>query len=233
MNLQFVTGPVVAGLLLAATILLSGCVGLIAPYPAPRAPRGDTYSGNTLRGESINSGETERLRRVILPLVQAMDNPCRTDELRIGLVREGEINAATSGRCQFFVTTGLLQRASDDHLRGVMAHEIAHEDLGHVAKAQALGAGINAGVAWLEQWLPGSGAVTPLAGALIARSYGRSEEYAADRHAIDLLSRAGYSKAIMADTLSWIRRAGGNRGGGFLSTHPALDDRIAALRGFS
>jgi predicted Zn-dependent protease len=161
-----------------------------------------------------------------------MDRPCRTGELRIGLVRHEEINAANAGRCQFYVTTGLLERASDDQLRGVMAHEIAHEDLGHVAKLQALGAGLEAGVAWLEQWLPGSSAVTPLAGMLIARTYGRSEEYAADRHAIEILSRAGYSKAIMVDTLSWIRRAGGDHGGGFLSTHPALDDRIAQLRRF-
>jgi predicted Zn-dependent protease len=126
-----------------------------------------------------------------------------------------------------------LQRASDDHLRGVMAHEIAHEDLGHVAKAQVLGAGISAAVALLEQLLPGSSAVTPLAGTLIARTYGRSEEYAADRHALEILSRAGYAKAIMVDTLSWIRRAGGDQGGGILSTHPALDDRITALRRFS
>jgi predicted Zn-dependent protease len=114
-----------------------------------------------------------------------------------------------------------------------MAHEIAHEDLGHVAKAQVLGAGLNAGVALLEQLIPGSSALTPLAGTLIARGYGRSEEYAADRHAIEILSRAGYPKALMVDALSWIRRAGGEHGGGFLSTHPALDDRIAALRRFS
>jgi predicted Zn-dependent protease len=115
----------------------------------------------------------------------------------------------------------------------VLAHEIAHEDLGHVAKAQVLGAGINAGVALLEQLLPGSSALTPLAGTLLARSYGRSEEYAADRHAIEILQRAGYSGGIMIDTLSWLRRAGGDRGGGFLSTHPALDERIAELRRFS
>jgi predicted Zn-dependent protease len=117
-------------------------------------------------------------------------------------------------------------------LRGVLAHEFAHEDLGHVARAQVLGAGIDAGVALLEQFLPGSSALTPLAGTLIARSYGRSEEYAADRHGIEILQRAGYRKEIMIDTLDWIRRAGGDRGGGFLSTHPALDDRIAELRRF-
>ena len=161
-----------------------------------------------------------------------MDRPCRTNELRVGLVRENEINAANAGGCQFYVTTALLQRASDDQLRGVLAHEIAHEDLGHVAKAQVLGAGLNAGVALLEQLLPGSSALTPLAGTLIARGYGRSEEYAADRHAISILQRAGYPKEIMIDTLNWIRRTGGDGGGGFLSTHPAVDERIAELRRF-
>ena len=231
MNLQLVTRPVAAGALLTAVVLLAGCVGVM-PYPGPRTPRGDAYYDNTARGDASVTRETARLQRIIVPLVQVMDRPCRANELRVGLVRHGEINAANAGRCQFYLTTGLLQRASDDQLRGVMAHEIAHEDLGHVTKAQALGAGINAGVAVLEQWLPGSSAVTPLAGALIARTYGRSEEYAADRHAIEILSRAGYSRGIMVDTLSWIRRAGGDLGGGFLSTHPALDDRIAALRRF-
>jgi predicted Zn-dependent protease len=220
------------GLLLPAVILVSGCIAA-TPYSAPRAPRNEGYYGNGRRGESNESWEAERLRRIIIPLVRVMDRPCRMNELRIVLVRENEINAANAGGCQFYFTTALLQQASDDHLRGVLAHEIAHEDLGHVAKAQVLGAGINAGVALLEQLLPGSSALTPLAGTLLARSYGRSEEYAADRHAIEILQRAGYSGGIMIDTLSWLRRAGGDRGGGFLSTHPALDERIAELRRFS
>lgn len=214
------------GLLLSAAILFAGCLA-VTPYNAPRVPLSKAHYGTAPRGESW---ETERLRRIITPLVQAMDRPCRMGDLRIGLVGQSEINAANAGGCQFYITTGLLQRASDDQLRGVVAHEIAHEDLGHVAKAQVLGAGLSAGVALLEQLLPGSSALTPLAGAFIARSYGRSEEYAADRHAVEILRRAGYPSEIMIDTLSWMRRASGDRGGGFLSTHPALDDRIAALR---
>lgn len=219
------------GALLLAVIQFSGCIAA-APYPVPRAPRADAYYGNTRRGAASESWEAQRLSRIIMPLVRAMDRPCPMNEMRVGLIRENEINAANAGGCQFYVTTALVQGASDDQLRGVLAHEIAHEDLGHVAKAQVLGAGINAGVALLEQLLPGSSALTPLAGTLIARSYGRSEEYAADRHAIEILQRAGYRKEIMIDTLDWIRRAGGDRGGGFLSTHPALDDRIAELRRF-
>jgi len=34
----------------------------------------------------------------------------------------------------------------------------------------------------------------------------------------------------MLDTLSWLRAMSGDGGGGFLSTHPAIDERMAALR---
>jgi predicted Zn-dependent protease len=222
--------PPVGSLALAA-LLLSGCIAA-TPYPDRRAPRNDDYYGYSRPSESIESWDAERLRNIVIPLVRSMDHPCRMDELRIGVVRQSEINAASTGGCQFYVTTALLQQASADQLRGVMAHEIAHEDLGHVAKAQVLSAGIDAGVALLEQLLPGSSAITPLAGTLIARSYGRSEEYAADRHAVEILRRAGYSTEIMINTLSWMRRNASDLGGGFLSTHPALDDRIVALRRF-
>jgi predicted Zn-dependent protease len=44
------------------------------------------------------------------------------------------------------------------------------------------------------------------------------------------LRRAGYSKEVMIRTLIWITQLQGNSGGGFLSTHPATDERIRALR---
>ncbi|MGZ8495486.1 MAG: M48 family metalloprotease [Candidatus Binatia bacterium] len=116
--------------------------------------------------------------------------------------------------------------------RVCLAHEIAHDDLGHVAKAQVLGAGLNIGVVLLEQLIPGSSAVTPIAGTLIARGYSRKEEFAADRHGMELLDRAGFPPQTMERTLQWIlsqeKRGGG--GGGFLSSHPATEDRIAALK---
>jgi predicted Zn-dependent protease len=84
----------------------------------------------------------------------------------------------------------------------------------------------------LEQILPGSSAVTPIAGSLIARGYSRNEEYAADRHGVEILQRAGYSKDVLINALNWVTRTsgGGGGGGGFLSTHPATEDRIAQLQ---
>jgi predicted Zn-dependent protease len=125
----------------------------------------------------------------------------------------------------------LLKKANDEQLRGVMAHEIAHDDLGHVARLQILGAGLNLGVILLEQLFPGSSAITPIAGTLIARGYSRSEESAADRHGVEILRRAGYSRQVMIDALTWVSRtAGGGGRGGFLSTHPATEQRIEDLR---
>ena len=195
-----------------------------------RACRGRAYEASPYTNRQSEYRTPERLRGVMLPLIRAMDHPCPLEEVRISVVDQSEINAGNAGGCQFLMTAGLLQRANDDQLRGVLAHEIAHQDLGHVARAQVLSTGLSVGVALLERFLPGSGAFTPIAGTLIARGYGRTEEYAADRHGVDILRRAGYPADIMVDTLRWLRGVSGGAGGGFLSTHPAIDEKIAALR---
>jgi putative metalloprotease len=165
------------------------------------------------------------------PLLKAMDNPKNPKQVYIGIMDDADINAANAGGAQFYVTRGLLQKANDQQLRGIMAHEIAHEDLGHVAKLQTLGLGLNLGVILLEELFPGSSAVTPIAGSLIARGYSRGEESAADGHAVNILTRAGYSKTDLINALEWVaRESHGGGGGGFLSTHPATADRIEALK---
>ncbi len=166
----------------------------------------------------------------MIPLLRAGNKTASLKEVRIGVIEDANINAANAGGGEFYVTTGLLQKANDDQLRGILAHEIAHDDLGHVARAQVLGVGLNLGVILLEQIIPGSSAITPIAGTLVARAYSRSEELAADRHAVEILQRAGYSENLMINALSWILQSSPADGGGFLSTHPATSERIAALR---
>jgi Zn-dependent protease with chaperone function len=166
----------------------------------------------------------------MLPLLRATDHPQALNQVRIRIVQDDRINAATAGGGEFFVTTGLLNRATDNQLRGVLAHEIAHNDLGHPARAQALSNGLSVGATLLERLFPGSGAIAPFAGMLIASKYSQPQEYEADRHAVRILGRAGYPKEVMIDALTWIMRVAGNSGGGFLSTHPATKDRVRALR---
>jgi putative metalloprotease len=166
----------------------------------------------------------------MIPLIKGMNRPIALDKVRVALVDDDHINAANAGSAQFLVTRGLLEKANDDQLRGVLAHELAHEDLGHVARTQTLGTGVNIGIALLEQIFPGSSAITPLAGQLILNRYTQNEEYAADHHGAEILQRAGYRPELMADTLAWLMQVEGTSKGGFFATHPGTQERIQALR---
>jgi predicted Zn-dependent protease len=169
----------------------------------------------------------KRIRRIMAPLVAAMDHPRPLNQVRVGIMDDPHVNAASGGGGEFYVS--LPRNATDEHLRGVLAHELAHDDLGHVAKAQALGTGLGIGMIILDQMFPGSGRITPIAGALVTSSYSRSEEYAADRHGMDILTRAGYAKTVMVNTLTWLVQTEGASGGGALATHPGTQERIDAL----
>jgi Zn-dependent protease with chaperone function len=214
--------------LLGLALVVGACAAPTSTPPAgsPRteAPRPERTAA------PVDPAQAERLQRLMVPLIRAMDHPRPLDQVKVGVVADPHINAANAGNGQFYVTTGLLEKANDDRLQAVLAHEIAHEDLGHVAKAQALGAGLNIGMIILDQIFPGSGAITPIAGELIFRSYTRQEEYAADAHGVALLERVGKSRQQMIDTLTWLLRTEGSTSGGFFSTHPATGDRIEALQ---
>jgi predicted Zn-dependent protease len=210
-------------LLLASVIALAALGG---PARTGAAERGPERRAIDLSGEQ----HLARLRRIMIPLARAANDPERMREIRIKVVADPSINAGSAGGGQFVVTTGLLKKASDEQLRGILAHEIAHDDLGHPAKMQLVGVGVGLGAALLEAIIPGSGKVAPLAGTVIASGYSRPQELEADRHAVAILRRAGYSKDVMIQALTWIVKVQGNSGGGFLSTHPATDERIRALR---
>ena len=203
--------------------------GSSQPQPSG-SPRSTSTSAPRPSATKLDPAQAERLQRVMVPLLKGMNRPLDPSQVKVGIMDDPSINAANAGGGQFLVTTGLLQQANDDQLRGVLAHELAHEDLHHVAKAQTLGAGLNIGAIILDQIFPGSGAITPIAGQLVARGYSRREEYAADAHGTEILERVGYSRQVMIDTLNWlISRTGGSKGG-FLATHPGTSERVEALK---
>ena len=220
--------------LLAAFSLAAACAAPVSS-PAPSSRTGTPSTGNPTASAPrpaarIDPAQAERLKRVMLPLIQAADNKRPLNQVKVAIVEDDHVNAGSAGDGQFLVTTGLLRKANDQQLAGVLAHEVAHDDLGHVAKQQRLQTGVAIGMVILDQIIPGSGQLAPVAGTLISRAYGRQEEYQADAHAVDILKRAGHSPKVMEDTLTWLIATEGGSEGGFFSTHPATDDRIAALR---
>jgi Zn-dependent protease with chaperone function len=220
-----------SGLIVASVlaVVAGGAPTAPAQQAAPSARASKTPTPSQRR---VDPSVAERLKAVMVPLLQHMDRPIPLNQVQIGFMDAPQINAANAGGGHFYVTTGLLEKANDDQLRAVMAHETAHADLGHVAKAQRLRTGVSIGMILLNQAFPSTSAITPIAGQLIANSYSRKEEYQADAHGVEILQRAGYAgKGLMADTLTWLKGQEGSAGsGGFFATHPATGDRIGAVR---
>jgi len=228
-----VSARAVVGGALVAALLLGGCAletASTAPTSGRTTPPAPAGKPPTASQKTVDPAQVARLKKVMIPLLQAMDKPKPPGQVKVGILDDPSINAANAGNGEFYVTTGLLQKANDDQLLAIMAHEVAHDDLGHVAKAQALGAGIGIGAVILDQIIPGAGRVVPVAGALIQRKYSRTEEYEADRHGVELLKRVGRNKDVMIATLTWLMNTEGDGGGGFFSTHPETGDRIEVLR---
>jgi predicted Zn-dependent protease len=208
--------------------LLVGC----ASGTSQRTGTGDPAASSQPEpsNRQIDARQAERLQRVMSPLIKNMNHPLQPNKVRVTLLEDPQINAANAGGGEFYVTTGLLEKASDDRLRGVLAHEVAHADLGHVAKAQTLGTGMNIGIIILDQIIPGSGSITPMIADLgVMRPFSRQEEYEADAHGVQILQRAGYNgKQVMGNTLTWLLQTAGPSGG-FLENHPGTDDRIQRI----
>jgi len=186
--------------------------------------------------QQVDGRQVQRLQYIMVPLIQHMDHPIPLDKVSVKIMDDRSINAANGGGGDFYITTGLLNQANDDEIRAIMAHEAAHADLGHVAKAQTLNTGLSIGVALLSQLWPEASGLAPVAGQLISNAYSRSEENQADAHGVELLRRTGYTqqsgydgKEVMADTLTWLAKSQGNTGG-FFATHPLTSDRIAAVQ---
>lgn len=216
----------------ALLFLLAGCAAPVSQAP-PRsepAPSGRPTAGT----RQVDARQVERLQRIMIPLIQHMNHPLPLNEVRVSVIDDPQINAANAGGAEFYVTTGLLEKANDEEMRGVLAHEVAHADLGHVAKIQLLGTGVNLGMTLLDQIFPGSGSLTPLVADLaVMKPFSRKEEYEADAHGVEILNRAGYNgKQIMASTLTWLLKASGPSGG-FFATHPGTEDRIRRIQGMA
>lgn len=207
-----------------------------APFDSSAQSNRKADRQTSQKADKADQTQAARLKRILVPLLEKMDNPIPLDEVKISLADDNSINAGNAGAGNFLVTTGLLERANDDQLRAIMAHEVAHADKNHVAHQQLLNTGLQVGISLLDQIWPGSSALTPIAGQYFSARYGRGEEHEADAHGVEILKRSGYDgKRVMADTLTWLQRQEGSGGGssglaGFFATHPATGDRVQAIR---
>jgi Zn-dependent protease with chaperone function len=151
--------------------------------------------------------------------------------LYVAVQKSETLNAAAVGHHHFLVTRGALGLDDRCFLTGLVAHELAHDILEHpemAAKTSDVTSTVSTvlGVA-ASAVVPGAGYLVQGAAGLGLRAYSRSQEAEADALAIKILRDAGKPEWSLRYALERLRDQSGS-GGGWLSTHPAIEDRIAA-----
>lgn len=167
-------------------------------------------------------------------LRSADDRPYPWKGYRFILVDAPQVNATGCPGGFVAVTSGTLAAArSEDEVAAVLAHEIAHVQLGHAMspveaarQQEHLTAEMLRGTSPAVHAFFGA-AVTAGADFVLDKGYGKSSEMAADAFAARVLARAGYDPRALSAFLS--RLTGPAARGGFFQRHPPAADRVAAL----
>ncbi len=143
--------------------------------------------------------------------------------------------AMAGGRMALY--SGLVKKVqpSDDELAQVLGHEIAHALAKHTAEQMSVALATD--VAFTIWAASGDHSGLALTGASLAAAlaiklpFSRQAESEADRIGIELAARAGYDPhAAVTLWQKMKKKAGGAKVPELLSTHPAPDTRIEALR---
>lgn len=152
-----------------------------------------------------------------------------------------DVNAFALPGGHVWVYRGALAVArSESELAGVLAHEVAHVVERHAARQASAAMVASVGLELLSALLGNTGgAVTSgLAAHALTGSvflgFSREDELVADREGTRILRKAGWDPGGLASFLEAARATATRNPTAldvFFSTHPATDDRIAALRG--
>ncbi len=154
-----------------------------------------------------------------------------------------EVNAMSAPGGFVYVSRGFLKvMPNEDALAAVLAHEVGHIALNHgvdaISQANLTDALMTVGKEAASSY--GAGEVQLLVSAfgdsiedvfstLIDKGYSRSQEYAADKMAAEILKKAGYAPAGLTAMLGELQRLEDNNSGGWYSTHPSPERRLGQL----
>ncbi|MCX7982791.1 MAG: M48 family metalloprotease [Syntrophales bacterium] len=163
-------------------------------------------------------------------------------DYRFNIIRSASINAFATPGGYIYIHRGLINLAENEaQLASVIAHEIAHANLRHIADAiekskkinLATLAGILAGVliGGSPELTAGVMTMSVAGGAHMSLKYNREHEEEADRMGMYYLVRAGYDPQAMVDFLKVMKRQELYSGlvPSYFLTHPGTEERIRYL----
>lgn len=197
--------------------------------------------GGLVRDEDV----MRRVNLVGRALARYSDRPDL--EWRFGVLASDQVNAFSAPGGYVFITRALYERATtDDHLAGILAHEIAHitgkhalniirrDELfsggsslltkysGDFREAKASASSLDT---QLRQFDVGVGKITK---ALLEKGFDAPTEYRADEHGHALAKVTGYAPGGLRAVLTQLQKKNA-RPKAVFSTHPPLTERLKRL----
>jgi beta-barrel assembly-enhancing protease len=151
-----------------------------------------------------------------------------------GVLDTDAVGAFSGPDGYIFVTRGAILFAHDEaELAGVIGHEMTHvlnQDGLDAAKGAMTQAGITKATVSMAGVDQASPVVDKMSQAVLSTGFDKPQEYAADKGSMELMMAAGYDPLSFLHFLKRLEVAQQeNSGGGFMSTHPGVHDRIARL----
>ena len=154
-------------------------------------------------------------------------------QLNFKVYKAADVNAFAMADGTVRVYTGLMDVMPDDQILAVIGHEIGHVKLKHSYQQMqtqlltnaALQAAIGVGGIVGEL---SSGQLGQLATGAVSAQFSQRDELASDVFAVKLLRDLGKDPNAMTRSINTLKAKFGS-GGGFMSSHPSNDERIANL----
>lgn len=154
-------------------------------------------------------------------------------QLNFKVYKADDVNAFAMADGTVRVYTGLMDAMPDDQVLAVIGHEIGHVKLKHSYHQMQTQMLTNAtlqaavGVGGIIGALS-SGQLGQLASGVVSAQFSQRDELSADVFAIKLLRDLGKDPRAMTRSIKTLKAKFGT-GGGFMSSHPSNDERIANL----
>ncbi len=130
---------------------------------------------------------------------------------------------------RIFVTESGIRKFSDNTLKFVLAHEIAHSKLKHIQKKVAASYVVTGVMTVVNVFIPGAGWLNYAINPAVVNNFSKFQEYDADKEAAKVGECLGMSPAHVIEAMEETRSFTG-KGGSFWSQHPAWNDRIENIR---
>jgi len=188
---------------------------------------------------TVVSAGQERANRIGQRVARASLRP--NIAYRFHIIRDKELNAFSGPGGHIYITTALMELASDDELASVLSHEVGHIVARHSLKtlqqSQALRGLANlfgsvTGIAGDTAQEFGTAAATIVAGGLLA-VHNREEEREADFLGLHTMAKAGFNPQGMVTMFGKIQKVGERDSsllGSIFADHPDVDERIENTR---